>query len=124
MRKFIREFIYQPGGRFTVTDEVETAAPALLTVLLHADDRIERAGDGFVIDAGGVKLSIHSTIDSTNGQRSQPFQSAIEPNIVTSPGPPGAVDKGERQARGQKLVLTTPAPVTRARFVTRLQVQR
>jgi hypothetical protein len=43
--------------------------------------------------------------------------------MVTAPGPPGAVDKGERQARGQKLLLSTSAPTNRARFTLRLKIE-
>ena len=55
--------------------------------------------------------------------RVETIQSAIETNMVTAPGPPGAVDKGERQERGQKLLLSTPAPTTRARFKLRLRIE-
>ena len=47
----------------------------------------------------------------------------FETNMLTASGPPGAVDKGERQARGQKLLLSTPAPTTRPRFVLRLSIE-
>jgi hypothetical protein len=99
--------------------------PAVLTFLLHADDRIEKESDNrFSISAGGVKLLIDSTIEAENGlSGAQQIHSAIETNTLTAPGPPGSVDKGERQERGQKLLLSTAEPVTRARFVMRLSVQ-
>jgi len=86
-------------------------------LLLHADDSIEpnRTND-FAIKAGAAKLVIERGRDST------PTQAAIESNTLTAPGPPGSVDKGERQERGRKLVLTT-APVSKARFLTRLKVE-
>ena len=119
LKKFVRELVYRPGAGFTVTDEVETARPAVLTWLLHADDRIEKVNDNtFRIDAGKVKLLIQPTIEDASTER---FQSAIEPNTVTAPGPPGAVDKGERQERGQKLLLST-RPTTRARLIQRLRI--
>jgi hypothetical protein len=118
LKKFVREFVYKPGAGFTIFDDVQTAKPAVLTFLLHADDRIEKEGDGrFSIKAGGVKMFIESTIE---GAGTKQFQSTIETNSLTAPGPPGAVDKGERQERGQKLLLSTPAPVTEARSKTRL----
>ena len=119
LKKFVREFVYRPGAGFTVSDEVETTKPAVLTFLLHADDRIEK-DDGclFHIKAGGVKLLIDPTVDQPNE-----IKSAIETNVVTAPGPPGSVDKGERQARGQKLLLSTSAPTTKARFITRLSIE-
>ena len=99
---------------------VETASPATFTLLLHADDKIEKRGPEFMIAAGGTKLLIDATIEDpkTLGQ----LQSRVEPNNLTAPGPPGAVDKGAQQVRGQKLVLTT-APTTKARIVERLTIE-
>jgi hypothetical protein len=123
LQKFVREFVYRPGANFTVTDEVETAKPAILTWLLHADDRIEKMeGCLFTITAGRVKLLIDPTIDAPVENAQQSLNSKTEINDLTAPGPPGAVDKGERQARGQKLLLSTAVPTARARFITRLSI--
>jgi hypothetical protein len=119
LRKFVREFVYRPGAGFIVMDEVETTRPAVLTFALHADEHIEKEGGClFSIKTGNVKLLIDPTIEPPNE-----LQSVIETNTLTAPGPPGAVDKGERQERGQKLLLSTPAPTTRARFKLRLSVE-
>jgi len=97
--------------------------------VLHADDHLEKAGRGqFTIKAGQARLLIDPTIDPNINpgieqanerpaakENQNAIQATIETNTLTAPGPPGAVDKGERQARGQKLLLSTPAPVTRAR---------
>jgi hypothetical protein len=125
LKKFVREFVYNVGSGFTVTDEVEMTKPALTTLLLHADSDIQKGqGNQFRIRAGGVKLLIDPTIAELNDpQASKQIQSKIETNTVTAPGPPGAVDKGERQERGVKLLLSPAAPTTRARFVTRLKVE-
>jgi hypothetical protein len=79
-----------------------------------------------------VKLLINPTLEQPTIAQppglpaSKEIQSAIqgkiETNTLTAPGPPGAVDKGERQVRGQKLLLSTPA-VTRARFIMRLSIE-
>jgi hypothetical protein len=123
LQKFTREFVFRSGAGFTISDEVETAKPAVLTFLLHADDRIEKENaNRFVIKAGGVKLLVDPTIEQPNEAASTPIRATIETNTLTAPGPPGAVDKGERQDRGQKLLLSTPAPATRARFVLRLSI--
>ena len=120
LRKFVREFVYRPSEGFTINDEIETAKPSLLTLLFHADDNIEQLNNNrFTFINGRVGLRINSTIAEPANQR---FQSAIETNTVTAPGPPGAVDKGVSQARGQKLLLTTRAPTMRARFVTHLTI--
>jgi hypothetical protein len=129
VKRFVREFVYRPGTGFTVTDDVETAKPAVLTFLLHADDRIEReGGNRFSIKVGQVKLLIDPTSEQSSAQRATqhfqiPIQPKIEPNTLTAPGPPGAVDKGEQQERGQRLLLSTPAPTTGARFILRLRVE-
>jgi hypothetical protein len=124
LKKFVREFVYKPGTGFTVSDDVETEKPAVLTFLLHADDLIEKeSGNRFSIKAGRVKLLIDPKIESAS-ELSGPkqIQSKIEANTLTAPGPPGAVDKGERQERGQKLLLSTPA-TPRARFVLQLRIE-
>lgn len=124
VKKFVREFVYQRGSGFTVSDDIEMTRPAVLTFVLHADDHLEKKeGCLFVITAGGVKLLIDPTLDAPVEEAQQAIESKIETNDVTAPGPPGAVDKGERQARGQKLLLTTAVPTTKARFVERLTIQ-
>jgi hypothetical protein len=125
LKRFVREFAYIQGAGFTVRDEVETTKGAVLTLLLHADDFIEKeGGNRFSIKAGGVKLLIDPAIEQPNVRHApKEIQSAIETNTVTAPGPPGAVDKGERQVRGQKLLLSTPAPTTSARFMLRLTIE-
>ena len=124
LKKFVREFAYRPNKGFVVSDEVETTKPAVMTFLLHADDRIEKeSGDKFSIKAGRVKLLIDPTIAASNGAVSRQIKSSIETNILTAAGPPGAVDKGERQARGQKLLLSTAEPTTAVRFITRLSIE-
>ena len=124
LKKFVREFVYRFNAGLTVTDEVETTKPAIFTWLMHADDRIlKEEGCLFRIKAGRAQLMIDPTLDAPVKQGLQSIQSAIETNNLTAPGPPGAVDKGERQARGQKLLLTTAVPTTSARFVLQLKIQ-
>jgi len=125
VKKFVREFVYTTGAGFTISDEVETEKPAVLTFLLHADDHIEKGERClFTIRAGRVKLLIDPTLEAPVGpQALQSIQAVIEINNLTAPGPPGAVDKGERQERGQKLLLSNAVPITRARFVLRLSIE-
>jgi hypothetical protein len=124
LKRFVREFVYGPGGGFTVSDVVEMYKPAVLTFVLHADNRVEKENvNRFSIKAGDVKLLIDPTIEQSNHAVLKQIQSVIETNMVTAPGPPGAVDKGERQARGQKLLLSTPSATTRTRFTLRLQIE-
>src|SRR6266550_651589 len=129
LQKFVREFVYRPGAGFTISDEVETTKPAVLTFLVHADKRIEKeSATQFSIKAGKVKLLIDPSIAQPNElpppkQIQNGVQAMIETNTLTAPGPPGAVDKGERQARGEKLLLSTPAPTTSVRFIQRLSIE-
>ncbi len=124
VRKFVREFVYQPDAGFTVSDDVETNRAAVLTFVLHADEHIEKLeGCLFNITAGPMKLLIDPTLTAPVEQGQQAVEAVIEPNTLTAAGPPGAVDKGERQARGQKLLFSTAVPTTRAHFVTRLTIQ-
>lgn len=119
LKKFIREFVYQPTSGFSITDEVETNTPAVFTWLLHADDQIEKGRDNrFSISAGKVRLLIDPNLEGSKN-----LKSSVEANDVTAPGPPGAVDKGERQVRGQKLVLSTPEPVSKTRLRQRLKIE-
>jgi hypothetical protein len=124
LKKFVREFIYKTNVGFTVTDELETTKPAIFTWLMHADDRIvKEEGRLFRIEAGRVKLMVDPTLDAPVKEATQSVKSAIETNNLTAPGPPGAVDKGERQARGQKLLLSNTVPITSARFVQQLKIE-
>ena len=119
----MREFVYRPSSGFTVTDELETLKPAIITSLLHADGNIERVGDEqFSIKAGAAVLKIEPSI----AQQSSPpgkMQSTIEVNVVTAPGPPGAVDKGEQETRGQKLLLSNSSPTTKEQFILRMWIE-
>jgi len=52
LKKFVREFVYAPGRRFTISDEVESTSAATFTVLLHSDGPIEKyLSDRFIINA-------------------------------------------------------------------------
>lgn len=116
VRKFVREFEYKPNEGFTIRDEVELVKPEVVTSILHADTIFRKEGNNKVsVSAGSVKLLIE--VSEPNDLRS-----AIEANLVTAPGPPGSVDKGERQERGQKLLLSTGRPIIAARFLLRLKL--
>lgn len=127
VKKFVRVFQYSPREGFTVTDEVETGQPAVITSLVHADRAIEKAGENnFVITAGEVKLRVQYEVRIGSGSdpaETNGIKAHIETNVLTAPGPPGAVDKGDRQERGQKLVLTTSRPATSVNLLMRLKVE-
>jgi hypothetical protein len=116
VKKFVRELAYKPGDGFYISDEIETAKPAIVTSVLHADERVEAdSSNRFVINASGVKLLIEPL-------EPREVRAVIESNTLTAPGPQGAVDKGERQERGQKLLLSTSKPGIAAQFLIRLRI--
>ena len=114
--RFERRFEFDGRGGFVITDELQATTPRTFTTLVHADNAVSQDGAGrFSIDASGAKLNVR--VESPEGA-----QARIEENVLTAPGPPGSVDKGERQVRGQRLAVSTTEPVTTARFRVRLEV--
>ncbi|MGH9941465.1 MAG: DUF4962 domain-containing protein [Pyrinomonadaceae bacterium] len=125
--RFDRHFVYSGGG-FVLIDELETARPRTFTNLLHSDSTIAPAvsmpaaitggvaARRFHFDVGGARLVADLVAPAE-------VRAVVEPNVVTAPGKPGSVDKGERQERGVRLAVSTTAPATRARFVTLLRVE-
>jgi hypothetical protein len=125
LTRFERRFEYtheaslRDGGAdrgVTVTDTLAADAPRAFTSVLHADDRIARAGERrWTIDAGGMRLA--AELRAPEG-----VSGTIEPNALTGAGKPGSVDKGERVVRGERLLLAAP-PAREARFELRLTWQ-
>ena len=113
LKRFERRFEYTPKTGFTVTDTLEADAPREFTALIHADQAIVPAGDRrFAIEAGKAGMSVQVVAPAQ-------ARTAIEPNELTAPGPPGSVSKGERVVRGQRLAVST-GPATSTQFVIRL----
>jgi Heparinase II/III-like protein len=116
VKRFVRQFEYRPDQGFLITDEVETEKPTLVTSVVHADAGLQKeTNDRFGISIGNAKLMIEVL-------EPKQFQSEIVVNTVRAPGPPGAVDKGENQERGEKLLISTLRTVTKTRFQLRLKV--
>ncbi|HEX8119505.1 MAG TPA: heparinase II/III family protein, partial [Pyrinomonadaceae bacterium] len=115
LTRFERRFEFDGRG-FNVTDELESTTPRTFTALVHADDALKQEGAGrFSIGGAGARLDI--LVEAPRDARA-----VVEENVLTAPGPPGSVDKGERQVRGRRLAVSTPAPQTRTRFRLRLSV--
>jgi len=115
VKKFVRTFDYRTGEGFSVLDEVQIESPTVVTSVIHADAGLKKlTGNSYEILAGQTQLIIDAAPADLVG--------AIEPNVLTAPGPPGSVDKGERQVRGQKLLLSTPAAVTAVTLVLKMKV--
>jgi hypothetical protein len=116
LKRFVREFSYQPGDGFTIRDQVETQKPSVVTSVIHADSGLEQDPLGrFRINREGTTLWIDI-------EEPADLASDLKINTVTAPGPPGAVDKGEQQQRGLKLLLSTRRPVTQVTFLLRLKI--
>ena len=118
VKKFVRRFEFTAPNRFTVTDDVETSAPKTVTSYLHADNSIEKVSNTeFLFEKPKTDLLIKLAMPSA-------VETIIEKNILTAPGRPGSVDKGEREERGMRLAISTREKVTKAKMVTTLTVQK
>jgi Domain of unknown function (DUF4962)/Heparinase II/III-like protein len=118
VKKFIRKFEFTAPGNFVVTDEIETTTPKTVTSFLHADNLINQLSEGkFVFEPNGTSLL-------TEILTPKMFDTKIEKNILTAPGRPGSVDKGEREERGVRIAISTKGKVKQVKFVTRLTVQK
>jgi hypothetical protein len=116
VKRFLRRFEFTPGTGFTVTDEVQLEKPAIVTSLLHSVGVFTRESvNRFVINGAGVRLLVEIT-------EPQQLKTEVQPNALTAAGPPGSVDKGERQERGYKLLISNAEPVSASKFVMRLRV--
>ena len=116
--EFIRYFEFTAPGDFSVTDYVKTVEPQIVTAFLHSDNVIkERAKNIFEFEPGGTSLFA----EIVSPQR---YQTRVEKNILTAPGRPGSVDKGEREERGVRLAISTEKPTKEAKFLVRLKIKK
>ena len=113
---FTRRFVFTSPGLFEVDDAIKLSRPQVVTSYLHADETIEKRGNGFMLTPGrpGLLVDVLQPRD---------HDSIIEPNFLTAPGPPGSVDKGKREQRGVRLALKTRSAVSDAEFNVRLRIQ-
>ena len=118
LNKLIRKFDFTAPNDFVITDEVETAQPQIITSLLHADNKIvEKSKNVFEFEPNGTSL-IAEILAPPN------FTAVIEKNILTAPGRPGSVDKGEKEERGSRLALSTKEKVKNTSLVLRLKIKK
>ncbi|HZS03652.1 MAG TPA: DUF4962 domain-containing protein [Blastocatellia bacterium] len=116
LTRFTRHLLFTAPDGFIVWDEVAANQPCVFTRLLHADERIEAMGrNQFAVKAQGVNLLVTSVAP-------EELKAKLEPNVMTAPGRPGSVDKGEQQSRGMKLSLSNGTPTANTRFVMLLQI--
>ncbi|MFN0086065.1 MAG: DUF4962 domain-containing protein [Blastocatellia bacterium] len=117
LTSYVRTFTLA-NGWFEITDEFKAATPRTFTLLIHADEKVETVNERqFLLRNGTAALRVEVLVPDKVVTRS-------EPNFLTAPGPPGSVDKGERQQRGQRLRLSNAQPAANAQFVLRLKVAR
>lgn len=117
VNKFIRRFEFSAPNKFVVTDEVETNSPKTITSFLHSDNLINQSSaKKYIFEPNGTNLLTEIISPKI-------FDAKIEKNILTAPGRPGSVDKGEREERGVRLTVSTKEKVTKAKFSVKLTIQ-
>lgn len=116
LTRFTRWFTYKPGEGFEVKDELAAKQPTTFTTLLHADDKIT-ADSKTQFTIGDATTKLIATLVAPAD-----FKAEIEPNILTAPGKPGSVDKGEQQQRGERLAISNGKPSVSAQFILKLKL--
>lgn len=116
VKKFERQFSFNAPGEFLIEDTIMTSSEQLFTSFLHSDTSIVETNGVFLFESGKPSLLVE-VAETRN------FESAIGPNYLTAPGRPGSVDKGEREARGVKLAISTKKPAKEVKFKIRMKVQ-
>jgi hypothetical protein len=95
---FTRRFEFTAPDTWNISDSISTSRPEIITSYLHNDERIEMQSAGLYKVGTGLLAAFNSTT---------PLSTKIEKNLLTAPGPPGAVDKGEVEERGVRLAVST-----------------
>jgi hypothetical protein len=116
--RFVRRFNFKAPGDFLIEDSIQTDRPEVITSFLHSDNSIVQQNGGFEFESGGKPSLFIEVLEPTL------FDSVIGPNFLTAPGPPGSVDKGEREQRGIRLAISTKQPVRDATFKIGLKIKR
>ncbi len=118
VKKFVRRFEFTAPDVFIISDDVETDAPKTITSFLHADNAIvEKSKNAYEFEPGATSLAAE-IIAPKNAE------TKIEKNILTAPGRPGSVDKGEREERGVRLAISTAEKVSKMKLETKLKIKR
>ena len=116
VEKFTRRFSFTAPGSFEIEDSIRTSRETIITSFLHSDTSIVPRGGGYLLEAGKPRLFAEIV-----GWKD--YDSVIGPNVLTAPGRPGSVDKGEREERGVKLAISTKKKVKEAKLRTRLKIE-
>ena len=116
--KFLRRFEFKAPGEFLIDDDIQTDRPEVITSYLHSDNSITRQNSGFEFESGSKPTLLAEILEP------ELYDITIGPNFLTAPGPPGSVDKGQREQRGIRLAITTKQPTRDARFKIRLRIRQ
>lgn len=111
----VRKFSFTPPGEFTIVDDIRTARPMKITAFLHSDNSIVERKGGFEFEPGKPSLFIEL-------QKPSGFETVVEKNILTAPGRPGSVDKGEREERGVRLTISPREKTDRLQMTVRMRI--
>ncbi len=116
LTQFERHFFFTAPNGFLVRDVLAASQLRVFTSLLHADESVEINSER--------AFTLKTTTTNLNAIVAAPTEMRlkIEPNVLTAPGQPGSVDKGERQERGKRVAISTVAPVSKAQFVISLEI--
>ena len=105
LKRFSRRVRLVKAGEVEVEDTVEAEAAHRFAEALHTDTAfVVKGAAEDTTTVGGVTLRVED-------KPSVPAKAVAESNVVMGPGRPGSVDKGTPEARGERLVVTTDAPV-------------
>jgi Domain of unknown function (DUF4962)/Heparinase II/III-like protein len=114
LKRYLRLIKLNAAGNLEVKDVVESTTPHTFSEVLHSDSKLTQIEDQkYRTEINGVTLNINLLSPPHSGF-------TIEQNVVMGPGRPGSVDKGSPEARGQRLVVSTPEKVTKTEFVWNL----
>ena len=117
VKKFTRMFEFKAPGSFTITDNIQTTSPKIITSL-HADNVIKPvSANTFELEPNGTSLLAEIIAP-------EKFDAKIDKNILKSPGDPGSVDKGALEERGVRLATSTKEKVSQAKFVMKLTIRK
>jgi len=116
--RFDRHFLYVAPDYFIIWDELSANEPRQFTWLINSDRTIDELLPALhVLRNGNVALLV---------QRLAPASAAttILPQMVTTQGRPGAVEKGEQEQRGEHLVVRADRREEQAEFLYFLRAIR
>ncbi len=102
VRRFDRHFLYvAPANYFVIWDELATTEPRKFSWLLNADNSfVVRSQNSFALSTRSATLFVQRLLPTSVTHQ-------IEPQVVTTQGRPGEVEKGKLERRGFQLVETT-----------------